>query len=177
MVNLLSGRARQSCRASTPRAPRHNPVTIHSAWSNPVTIHSAWSNPVTIHSAWSNPVTIHSAWSNPVTTSQSLSLSLLSRALLTLISAPPSTGNIRLRRRSLIFLYGPPKPVLNDCSRFHIPSFGIDIGCAALTGARPKARTTIILVNVCCRNSMTASRIAMNSCINDIHGIINESPQ
>ena len=45
----------------------------------------------------------------------------------------PEAGNIRLRTKSLIFLYGPPKPVLNDCSRFHLPYFGIDMGGAALS--------------------------------------------
>ena len=35
---------------------------------------------------------------------------------------------------------------------------------------------TIILEDACCCNSMTAGWIAMNSCINDIHSIVNESP-
>ena len=38
------------------------------------------------------------------------------------------------------------------------------------------ASKTIILVDVCCCNSMTARWIAMNSCINDIHSIVNEAP-
>jgi hypothetical protein len=42
-----------------------------------------------------------------------------------------------VRAKSLIFLSGPPKPVLNDCLCFHLPYFVIELGCAAL-GARAR---------------------------------------
>ena len=48
-----------------------------------------------------------------------------------------TAGNIRLRRISLIFLYGPPKPVMNECSLFYIPCFGCVTGSRAL-GARAR---------------------------------------